>query len=279
MKHANFFLLTHKVGNNYFRSTFANCPATAVQADSLKNEMPGPYASEIFGCNAFSRAFFSLRFRLALRNVRAALRTKKNLRNETANFRCRNFDPIAIENLNKSIGPCDSRYFLFTRHPASFFKSATNYHLRGCEKWAITNKYSYLGGLTLTQALRREPDYDQRLIISMKHFELRWGLLSRMVRNYKYLTSINAKLTVVKTEDLFASKSRVFWENLANELSVGDFECTTDFLQLNSPAFLEKLPGHATGAFQESPFEGYGSIAKDFYDNHFVETQNFFYGN
>ena len=113
----------------------------------------------------------------------------------------------------------------------------------------------------------------------MKHFELRWGLLSRIIQNFKYLHSINANVIKVKAEDLFSSKSEEFWRKLAQKITFGDFQCTPEFLQKNSPAFLNNLPSHGTGVFKESPFEGYSNTAKDFYDNHFLSIQNFFYGN
>lgn len=277
LEHANFFLLTHKVGNNYFDSTFRDQQTIQTQADSLKNEMPGPYVSEFLKYNPYPKGINPFNLKSTAGSALFALRARKILRKNTVNFRCRNFDPISIENLTRALGSHRGKYFLFTRHPASFFKSATQYHLRGGEKWSTTVKYSYLGGLTLTEALRREENSDERLIISMKHFELRWGLLSRMIQNYNYLSSINAEIIQVKVEDLFRSRSSEFWKGLAREITVGDFQCTPEFLKRNSPAFLNNLPIHATGIFKESPFEGYGSTAKDFYENYFIEIQNFFY--
>ncbi len=108
---ANVFLLTHKCGNNYIGSVFENDDTVVkYQADDMRGWMPGPYISSISDSLNADKRFL--------------------------NLRCRNFNPKSIEKLLQHIDIASSRFYIFTRHPASFFRSAASYHLRGVERWS-----------------------------------------------------------------------------------------------------------------------------------------------
>lgn len=248
---ANIFLLTHKCGNNYIESCFRrDSTFSKFQSDDIKGEMPGPYIGE---SPIPDRDFL--------------------------NIRCRNFDPISISRLLKGVDVKTSRFFLFTRHPGSFFKSAAAYHLRGGEEWACTNRYPYLNGRTLHDSLRLAAHPDQKLLICMKHFGLSWRLLDRWVQNHKFLLSLGAEFYVIKTEDLFASTSRDYYRELAEKMSHNSYSVDPDVLMSSSPAFMKELPGHSTGEFKRSYFDGYGECAKRFYCDNFTNVEEYFYSN
>jgi len=245
---ANIFLLTHKCGNHYFQRYFGDKSLPHFQSDDIKGEMPGPYIGESIIPDR-----------------------------EFLNIRCRNFDSISISRLLKSIDLEKSRFFLMTRHPNSFFRSATSYHLRGGEKWARTNRYSYLKNKTLHEALCTTEDPDQRLLISMKHFGLAWRLLDRWIQNHRFLSSLGAKLFIIKTEDLFSTTSRDYFYMLSEKMSHNSYSANPERLMSCSPAFMEKLPKHSTGEFKKSHFSGYGDKAREFYNDNFLNIQQYFY--
>ena len=193
------------------------------------------------------------------------------------NIRCRNFDPISISRLLHLIDFGKSRFFLFTRHPGSFFRSASAYHLRGGEEWARTNCYPYLDYRTLHDALSMASHSDERLIITMKHFGLAWRLLDRWAQNHRFLLSINAELTVVKTEEIFSSVSQEYFEELAALLTHQSYSISPQRLMLASPAFMNELPSHSTGEFKKPNFHGYGERAIRFYRANFCAIQEYFY--
>jgi hypothetical protein len=65
-----------------------------------------------------------------------------NVGGEFENIRCRNFTSLSIEKLLRYIDLEKTQFFLFVRHPASLFRSAVSYHMRGNEQWARKNNYS-----------------------------------------------------------------------------------------------------------------------------------------
>lgn len=246
---ANVFLLTHKCGNNYVESVFAgDSTFLQFQSDDIRGEMPGPF----IGMAPLMQGDF-------------------------VNIRCRNFDPISIARLLHRIDAKKSRFFLFTRHPGSFFRSAAAYHLRGGEEWARTNRYSYLNNCTLHDALVSAAHNDERLIICMKHFGLTWRLLDRWIQNYRFLLSIDAELFVVKTEEVFFDASREYFDDLASRLTHGSYAISPERLMSCSPVFMEHLPSHSTGEFRKSFFDGYGKRSIRFYNENFLGVQNYFY--
>jgi len=249
-KSANVFLLTHKCGNHYYKSVFRNGPtAVQFQANDLRSEMPG-----------------------------ANVQTIPEIDQEFLNIRCRNFDTKTVAALLNQVDLKTSKFFLFTRHPASFFRSATTYHLRGGEKWATKNRYSYLNNQTLHEALNTTHHDDEKLIISMKHFGLAWNLIDRWIQNHRFLLSIGAELHVIKTEELFSTTDESYFDDFSKKLSHSSYAISADTLKLASPAFMDELPKHSTGEFKKSSFHGYGELAKRFYSENFAYAQHYFYG-
>ena len=247
---ANLFLLTHKCGNNYVRSVFRDeLTFIQYQTDELRGQMPGPYIGDA--------------------EVPAM---------EFANIRCRNFSPLSLEKSLRLIDLTRSRFFLFVRHPASFFRSATSYHLRGSEKWATQTRYGYLGNKTLTQALQDAPDQETRLIITMRHFGLLWPFPQQWVAAYRLLMGLGADVTIVKTEELFSEGDESFFERFAQKLSHSNFAISPHELMAASPRFMEKLPEHSTGEFKRPPLDGYTGQALEMYNECFLSQQEFFYG-
>lgn len=193
------------------------------------------------------------------------------------NIRCRNFDPMSISRLLERVELNQSRFFLFTRHPGSFFRSAAAYHLRGGEEWARTNRYSYLDGETLHDSLRMAAHPDHRLLICMKHFGLSWRLLDRWIQNHKFLLSVGAEFYVIRTEELFTSVSRDYFIDLAGKMSHHSYSVVPERLMSSSPAFMKDLPRHSTGEFRKPYYDGYGECAKRFYHDNFRGVQEYFY--
>jgi hypothetical protein len=247
---ANLFLLTHKCGNNYVRSVFRDEPTfIQYQTDELRGQMPGPYIGEA--------------------DVPPM---------EFANIRCRNFSALSLEKSLRLIDLKRSRFFLFVRHPASFFRSAASYHLRGSEKWATRTHYAYLGNKTLTQALQEAPDQETRLILTMRHFGLLWSFPSQWVAAYHFLLGLDADVTIVKTEELFSEGDETYFESLAEKFSHDGFAISPRELMAASPRFMEKLPEHSTGEFKRPPLDGYTGRALKMYNDFFLSQQEFFYG-
>jgi hypothetical protein len=247
---ANVFLLTHKCGNNYVASVFrqSNRKLTQLQTDELKGQMPGPYIGE-----------------------------NKSIGDEFANIRCRNFTPLSIEKLLRSVDLQKTQFFLFVRHPASLFRSAVSYHMRGNEIWARTSKYSYLNYRTLSQALNEAEGLETRLIISMTHFGNLWRLTDNWLNCYQYLTNLGANLTVVKTEELFVDGDEDYFESLAEKMTHNGFAMSSEQLKVASPKYMENLPSHSTGEFKKDPLYGYTGKALEMYNRNFLECQKFFY--
>ena len=246
---ANLFLLTHKCGNNYIRAVLRDEPTfIQYQTDELRGQMPGPYIGDA--------------------EVPPL---------EFANIRCRNFSPLSLEKTLQLIDLSKSRFFLFVRHPASFFRSAASYHVRGTEKWATRTQYDYLGGKTLTQALNDAENLEARLKISMRHFGLLWSMPANWVACYRFLTGLNADVTVIKTEELFSTGDEAYFESLARHLSHDGFEISASQLMAASPRFMKSLPEHSTGEFKKEPLDGYEGDALKIYKDAFTSFEEFFY--
>lgn len=132
----NLFLLTHKCGNNYFKNLhrLSSVPSASCEPnEAMPVQSPGKS-------------------------------------NAIINVRCRNFgyDDLLDGQLLDSI---DTRFFVITRHPASFVLSATKYHHRGSEKWARNMPQAHFGGRPLTQALQEAENAAARQIVTMIHFK------------------------------------------------------------------------------------------------------------
>jgi hypothetical protein len=247
---SNVFLLTHKCGNNYVSSVFRDAKEKLIrfQTDELVGQMPGPYIGDA-----------------------------KVLRADFLNIRCRNFSALSLEKLLRTVDIEKTRFFLFVRHPASLFRSAVSYHMRGKEEWAVTHKYPHLNNRTLTQALNDADSFEDRLVISMTHFGLVWRLTENWLNCHYYLTVRGANLTVVKTEDLFAEGDDKYFQMLSDKLSHDGFTMAADNLMGSSPIYMEKLPVHSTGEFQNDVMSGYKGQALEMYTQFFRESENFFY--
>lgn len=247
---ANVLLLTHKCGNNYIVDVYrkANKELVQFQTDELRGQMRGPYIGDA-----------------------------KQLNFNFANIRCRNFSPLSIEKLLPIVDRERSKFFLFVRHPASLFRSAVTYHLRGNELWAKTIKYPYLDGKTFHQALTEAQDLEARLLISMTHFGKLWNLTNNWLNCHHHLTKLGVNFTVVKTEDLFADGDDNFFDQLAKTMSHNGFVINADQLKASSPKYLRKLPSHSTGEFKKDPLIGFSGKALEMYNTHFSECETFFY--
>lgn len=247
---ANLILLTHKCGNHFFKSVFKK-EATFVnyQSSDIKGtEMPGP-----------------------------DIKTIQDQNQPFLNIRCRNFDPISIKKISNFIDSSKTHYFQCVRHPASFFRSASEYHLTTPEAWSKNTSQHHLDGLTLHEALKAAKNLDDRLIISMKHFGLAWRLPQRWVANVQYIESFGRDVNILKTEDLFSNGTPQYFQNLAKSMSHDEYSMDDQRLFKASPISMAELPKHSTGEFKKEFFEGYGKSAKDFYQRHFSAIEQYFY--
>ena len=247
---ANLILLTHKCGNHFFKSVFKKeASFVNYQSPDLKGtEMPGPDIEAILDKTA-----------------------------TFLNIRCRNFDPISLKKIGGYIAQEKTHYFQCVRHPASFFRSASEYHLTTPERWSKNKSQQHLHGLTLHKALKEAHNLDERLIISMKHFGLAWRLPQRWVANVQYIESFGGHVKILKTEDLFSNGSSEYFKDLAKSMSHDSYVIDDQRLFNASPISMEKLPKHSTGEFKKEFFAGYGNTAKDFYQKYFAEIERYFY--
>jgi len=247
---SNIFLLTHKCGNNYVQNVFRLSENKLIQfqTDEMRGQMPGPYIGDGI-----------------------------NLLGGFENIRCRNFTSLSIEKLLRSIDLRETRFFLFVRHPASLFRSAVSYHIRGGEKWATKNRYSYLNNRTLTQALNEAKDLEARLIITMTHFGILWRLTDNWLNCYHYLTLLGANLTLIKTEDVFSDGDDYYFQSLSEKMSHDGFSISSDHLKAASPKYMDKLPPHSTGEFKKDPLDGYTGKSLEMYNQYFLQCEQFFY--
>ena len=250
-KPSNLILLTHKCGNVYFNKVLKGEQSFInFQSEDIRcfDEMPGPSIKQLqFNSQSF------------------------------LNIRCRNFDTITTMKILDLIDIEKSNIFLCIRHPASFFRSATNYHQSSPEKWSLERRYPHLNNHTLHEALTHEKDEDKKLIISMKHFGLAWQLPLRWLSNYRYLKSIGQDITLIKTEDLFKNGTNSYFEGLAAKMSHDGYSIEASRLLEKSPISMKSLPKHSTGEFQKDNFSGFGQKAMDFYNIHFKHIQDAFY--
>ena len=181
------------------------------------------------------------------------------------NVRCRNFGLSDIKNFNL-LEDKESRFLIFTRHPASFIVSAAKYHTRGEEEWARTRALNSLGGLTLHGALNDASSDSEKYLIIMKHFKFiyeKQASLSNLFGDYRCLQ--------VKTEELFSSIDPEYYRNIAKFLRLGDSEEYINALMMSSPAFQTKLPNHATGVFKtHNILSTFDAVARSYFEEHFV---------
>ena len=249
-KPSNLILLTHKCGNMYFNKILKKEKSfIQFQSEDIRNgEMPGPSINKL---KEISRPFY--------------------------NARCRNFDTITTMKILDLVDADRTQIFLCVRHPASFFRSAAKYHESKPEKWSQEQRYPHLDNQTLHEALAREKDEDNKLIISMKHFGLAWRLPFRWVSNYEYIKSIGKEVTILKTEDLFKNGTDSYFENTAEKMSHDGYSINASRLIKASPISLKTLPKHSTGEFQKDFFDGFGQKAIEFYNTHFKQIETFFY--
>lgn len=112
----------------------------------------------------------------------------------------------------------------------------------------------------------------------MKHFGLTWNLPERWILNYRFLLPIGARVQLIRVEQLFSNTSSDYYQALAKSMSRGSFCLSSERLMSSSPAFMQELPGHATGEFRNSFFAGYGECALKIYHENFSSIQKFFYG-
>lgn len=245
----NCFLVFHKCGNNYVKNVHRIDLGTKF-IDSVK-----PEDAE------------------TIRNF------DKN--NRVVNVRCRNFDSSAIEK-SGLIDIESTRFLLFTRNPASFIWSATNYHKRGGEKWATTIPQQHLGGKTLTQALQEEKTVDAQHIVTMKHFS---RLYDKKVSLLSYLDRSN--FLRIRCEELFNNTDDAYFKDIAQFLrctregsSLFRFLRRSDdpafiyALKKASPAFKKRLPKHSTGSFRiGNPYLKLGTEAKEYYDQNWLDYE------
>ena len=248
---ANVFFLSHKCGNHFFLAafkkdlTFSNLQSTDL---SSSNELQGDTA-------------YSL------------IKTKGNF----LNLRCRNFDPISIIRLLKHLDLEKTRFFLVVRHPASFFRSASTYHVKSPEFWSKNKTYKHLGDKTLNSALLDIEDVDERLIMTMKHFGFTWYLPQRWLMNAEFLNASGLNFSILKIEDLFSDGTASYFQSLASTITHDGYQMSSARLMDASPIFMKELPAHSTGEFRKGYFDGYGERALNFYNQHFKSVEQYFY--
>lgn len=233
---ANVFLLTHKCGNNFIEDIFNRGD------NKINNYIQITQGKQNFNFTPNNVDFF--------------------------NIRCRNFTRNSTEKILNMFGDEAVMYFVFTRHPASFFRSATQYHLRGNEKWCKNNKQKHFDGKTLYQTLHDCKSFGEQLVVSMKHFGLEWRFPNRWVDNLAFLGDQGADYQQVKCDDIWQDLNALkkFHTALVHDGFLIDFEQVLGSSPLREGGFSKK---HATGEFKKDVFEDYDNFAKDFYNMHF----------
>ena len=248
---ANVFFVSHKCGNHFFLSAFKKDPTFSnLQSTDLSSsyELPGDTAHSL-----------------------------AKAKGDFLNLRCRNFDPISIVKLLKHLDPEKTRFFLVVRHPASFFRSASSYHVKSPEQWSKKRVYKHLGDRTLNSALLETEDADERLIMTMKHFGFAWYLPQRWLMNAEFLKASGLNFRILKTEDLFSDGTAPYFEDIASTMTHDGYQMSAANLMDASPIFMKELPAHSTGEFRKSYFDGYGERALNFYNQHFKNIEQYFY--
>ena len=230
----NCFLLFHKCGNNYVMNVHCADPETHFIESVEPHEADNIIRYDKYGT--------------------------------VVNIRCRNFDDETIKT-SGLLKIKSAKFALFTRNPASFILSATQYHLRGSEEWAIKQPQKLLLGKTLTQALREATSLDERQIITMKQFD--W-LYQKQVSLLKYLK--DPRFWRIRCEDIFTTTDETYFSDLADFLRCSDKPSFLNALKVASPSFNKELPPHSTGAFKiENAYNVLGKEARDYYDLHWMK--------
>lgn len=188
------------------------------------------------------------------------------------NIRCRNFTRDSTEKILNMLGNKSTRYFIFTRHPASFFRSATIYHLRGNEKWCKNKKLKHFAGKTLYQSLHDCKNFGEQLVVSMKHFGLKRRFPNRWVENLGFLRDRGADYQQVKCEDIWQDLNALkkFHAALVHDGFLIDYEQVLGSSPLREAGFSKE---HATGEFKKGMFEDYDDFAKNFYSMNFKSLE------
>ena len=238
---ANIFLLTHKCGNNFIEDIFN-------RGDKRKS-------------NYIEISQGEKNFNSFLNNT------------DFFNVRCRNFEKDSTEKILKLLDTKHTKYFVFTRHPASFFRSAARYHIRGKEKWCKDIKLKHLAGKTLYQCLHDCKSFGEQLVVTMKHFGLENRYPNNWVENLAFLKDQGANYRQIKCEDIWQDLDALkkFHAALIHDGFSIDFEQVLDASPLRERGFNKTQ--HATGEFKKDIFEDYDNFARDFYNMHFKRLE------
>lgn len=231
---ANVFLLTHKCGNNFIEDLFNRGDNKIDTYIELKRSMSGfTYNRECF-----------------------------------LNIRCRNFNKAATKSTLSLVGKENTKYFIFTRHPASFFRSAARYHFRSGEKWSKSNKLQHFGGKTLHQRLHDCATFGEQLVVSMKHFGIEKRMPNNWIENLAYLRDQGADCQQVKCEDIWQDINALkeFHSSIVHSGFSIDFEQILGVSPLGTEI---SKKSHGTGEFKKDAFADYDDFARNFYDANF----------
>ena len=235
---ANAFLLTHKCGNNFIIDLLNKGKNKTPNYIELwqKNPVFLNYNNELF-----------------------------------YNIRCANFAKSETEKLFEILGKENINYFVFTRHPASFFRSATSYHLRGNEVWCRESKQPHFEDKTLYETLHDCKNFGEQLVISMKHFGIAKQFIKSWTNNLKYLRDKTANVYQIKCENIWQDENEL--RELHDKISHNGFFINFNRLLEVSPINREKLKKHSTGEFKKDFFADYDDFAKDFYNDSFKKYE------
>lgn len=235
----NIFLLTHKCGNMFLKQIFK----TNIINRNLKNfnyiEIPKKFNRET----------------LLIKNFK--------------NIRCRNFSILKSLNLINDFGFDKSRtkFFCLTRHPASLFKSAAIFGLRGSEKWMRKKKQGIFNGNSYYSALHECNNFDEQLILCMKFWGLQQKCIENWFNNIYILRQKGFNVTHINSVKLWEDKE--YLEKFHQEICHNGFYMNFDLLFKASPLTMKKLRKHSTGQFRVDPYVGYSNLALSFYNKHF----------
>ena len=252
---ANIFLLTHKCGNNFIQDIFKRPKSiNPLKRILLKKSSLNHYAS----------SYFELTPKQTLED--SAFKKK------FINLRCRNFRVEDTKLLIKKLDPKFARFFIFTRHPATFFRSATKYHLRGNENWARERKLEYFDNQTLYETLHKCSNFGEQLIVGMTHFGIKSGLVKNWVENINHLKKRKLNYYQIHCDELWQSKQYI--KDFHKLISHGGFNIKYEEIFSKSPIGRKKLKIHSTGEFLKNPYDDYDQNALDFYKMNFNEVES-----
>lgn len=223
---------------------------------------------EVFRDEDISYSFFNLTRANIDRDDLSHLHIEKLM-----NVRCRGLTISQIENVFLKTTQKSSRFFLFVRHPASFFKSAARYNSRGSEKWTRKKKLIHLGGKTLFEALNCSEDLEDKLIVSMIHFGIVRQLVNTWVEVQQRFYDEGRFLRVIRVEDIWGENSEEELKTLSADMSHDGFEITTKQLLSAAPLQRETPKSHSTGTYLENPYDGYTGAAREMYDRYFRKLE------